>query len=265
MKNMTRSHGGFDSITASERQFVRALHKRSARQAEQCFLAEGLKLCNELIFSSFEPTFIVLDAAASPDEYDLAVAFAKKGTNVVVADSRHFVQMSDTKSPQGILAVIALPTPKKSYSSKKIIALDGVADPGNVGSIIRAADWFGFQDIVLGPGSADAFSPKTVRSSMGSVFRVQVQSEQNLSEFFDRHDSHALAGAVLNPAAQPLESVSLPHPYIVIFGNESIGISVETKQRLTHPFFIRGFGQGESLNVAVAAGITLYGLAEKNV
>jgi TrmH family RNA methyltransferase len=247
----------FSPLSQSMRKDIRALHKRSQRESEQVFLLEGEKLVNEALRCEASLREIVLPSRASEHALALAHRAAAIGVPVYETPERHFEALCDTKTPQGILAIADYPALVPDFTAPVVI-LDGIGDPGNVGTIIRTADWFGYRTVLLGPGCADRFHPKTLRSTMGSVFRVAILSSDSLSQDIARYMSrYTLYGATLD-ADSALEHIVPEQRHAVVLGSEAHGISREVQSLLTQPFLIPGNGGAESLNVAVAAGIALY-------
>ena len=250
----------FPRLSHAGRKVVRSLQLRRGRDEAQQFLAEGRKLCAELLASAYSPGFIVVSDAAGSEELMLAGEFAARGTPAYSLGGRDFDGIADARTPQGILATVQYPQDRSISSARRLVVLDGVADPGNVGTIIRTADWFGFRDIILGEGCADRFSPKVVRATMGSVFRCNVIETGNLAAgLAELHSTFRLYGAALAGAKQ-LGECCPDGAFGVVFGGEARGISPETTRLLGESFVIPG-GGAESLNVAVAAGIALYHFA----
>ena len=247
----------FPALPQSMRKDIRSLHKRAQRDSRRLFIVEGEKLAGEALTSGLRIHTMVIHPEASATAVALAVQCADSGIAVFQTPRQHFESLCDTSSPQSILAVAEYPAAEIDYS-RPLIILDGVADPGNVGTIIRTAEWFGYRGVVLGPGCADRFNPKTLRSTMGSAFRVAIVSSNSLVEDIQRHLADSvLYGAVLD-ATTALADIRPDKRHAVVLGSESHGISAEVRSLLTQEFFIPGGGRTESLNVAVAAGVALY-------
>jgi TrmH family RNA methyltransferase len=142
------------------------------------------------------------------------------------------------------------------------LALENINDPGNLGTILRSADWFGMKHVILGGNCADPFSPKAIRASMGSISRVQVHIENSLSEFLNewkaRFPDGELFGLIVESNASLKDINHLPNAWGLIMGSESHGLSSETSSCITKPIRIDGNGSAESLNVGIATGIALY-------
>ena len=141
-----------------------------------------------------------------------------------------------------------------SSAEGRILVLDGIQDPGNMGTIIRTAHWFGIDTIICSPDCADVFQPKVVQASMGSIFSVAVVYK-NLEDFF-AENTKPVYGALLN--GQPVNTVTAATDAIILIGSEGKGIRLNLIPFITHPVTIPGFSDAESLNAAVATGILLY-------
>ncbi|MCX6155054.1 MAG: RNA methyltransferase [Candidatus Kapabacteria bacterium] len=227
------------------------------REQNGLFLVEGEKLCNELLNSDFEVELLVLRDHPSQEALALADTYANKGVAIYTASKLHFDQLSETKSPQSIIAVGVIKEITPNFN-KPFIVLDGVSDPGNVGTIIRTADWFGINQVILGNESADKYNSKTVRATMGSIFRSSIVTTENLSEYISsNYKDFECFGASLG-AKTYIDKISPQKKFGIVFGNESEGISEKVKKILTKEFKIRGTGKTDSLNVGVAAGIALH-------
>lgn len=244
-------------ISQRLKKFIKSLHQKSFRDENGLFVAEGEKLAEELLASGYTAEFIVVRESSAVNIIDIVDKFSERGVPVYIAPKHQFEQLCDTKTPQGIIAVVNQKE-QTFFPKESFIALDGIADPGNVGTIIRTADWFGIKQVVIGSECADGFNPKTVRSSMGSIFRVSVLYADDLAAFLKtKFKSVKTFGADLN-AETLIEKVKPTKQYGLVFGNESKGISSEVSSVLSSTYKIPGIGEAESLNVAVSVGISLY-------
>ncbi len=159
-----------------------------------------------------------------------------------------YKRLSETESPQDSIAVVKIPEPKEI--GKRVLALDGVQDPGNVGTLIRTAVAFGFTDVIV--KGADVYSAKAIRSSQGAIFKINVTQTKHISKFFE--DKQVL-GALLDKEASVYSDVKLKEEFILVLGNEGQGISEEVQEKLTDKVYIPI--KFESLNVASAGAILL--------
>lgn len=248
-------------ITQKLRKLVRSLNQKQNRDQNHLFLAEGEKLCGEAYKSDFQVELLVVRDSPAAEVLEIVENFAEEGIPIYNAPKHQFDQMATTKSPQGIVAVLT----KKELpieDNKNVVILDGVNDPGNLGTIIRTAEWFGFKQIVLGNDSADHFNPKAVRSSMGAIFRIPIKHFDELAEEVkERFNKIELFGASLDNN-KSMASCEPKGEFGLVFGSESHGISSDLSKLLDKSFTIKGIGNSESLNVAIAAGISFNHFAQ---
>ena len=243
-------------LTVKSRKFIRSLHQKKYRDESGLYFLEGKKVCMEAFEQGIQFEMLVIKKNAEPDVFDFAESIAIQGVDVFICTEEHFIFIADAQSPQGILALIKKPNILKKID-KPFIALEGVSDPGNIGTIIRTADWFGFENIILDRNCADPFAPKVLRSTMGSIFRENIYQVDNISEYlFKNLLNFEFYGASLKGKSF-LNETKPSKNFGVFFGNESKGLSQEIEKKLTHTFLIRGYGGAESLNVAVSAGIAI--------
>lgn len=225
-----------------------ALKDKKARKQQGMFLVEGRKMAVECQRSDFE-----IDRVFVAESYDGEIPFTEE--QIVRVSDDVFRFLSDEKSPQGILCRIKIPTRALTAPKGKCLLLDGVADPGNVGTIIRTANAAGYEEIYLTEECADPYSPKSVRASMSGLFFTRLcrgAREDVLS---------ILKGTPLIVADMDGENVftfPAPSQFTLAIGNEANGISCETEQAATHTVKIPMKETQESLNAAVSAGIIMY-------
>ncbi|MGM9863897.1 MAG: RNA methyltransferase [Lepagella sp.] len=180
---------------------------------------------------------------------------------VFLAGSDQMRQVSSLSTAPEVLAVYRRPEyepDEKLVSTDLTLLLDGVQDPGNLGTIVRLCDWFGVRQIIASPACADLYNAKAVQATMGSISRVRV-FYRNLGEFVSEHREVPVAGLLLN--GENIYSATLPKPCLVVMGNEGRGITEEMRRLLTLRLLIPSYPAGaptaESLNVAMATAITL--------
>ncbi|MCH5715245.1 RNA methyltransferase [Niabella hibiscisoli] len=173
----------------------------------------------------------------------------------IVADFE-LEKISQLKTPNQVVAVIAVPGVEhfKFERDQPGLILDGIQDPGNLGTIIRIGDWFGIYQVICSRDCADAYNPKVVQSTMGSIFRVKLLYT-DLESWMDEQKSLAFYGAALDGA--PLKNIPAITNGLILIGNESKGIRPEVMSRVTQKITIEKWGEAESLNAAVATGIIL--------
>jgi TrmH family RNA methyltransferase len=245
-------------LVKSQVKYIQSLRHKKFRDAEGVFVAEGPKLVQELMQSS---NTVLLDGFATRDwlmENDMLLRDKKAFTE---AGTQELERISFLSTPAKVLAIFRKPVfPDPAKSSGITLLLDNIQDPGNLGTIIRTADWFGINRIVCSPDTADPFNPKVVQSTMGSIARVEV-AYRDLMEYLRAHPAVPSFAAVLD--GKPLhEPISISEA-IILIGNESRGIRQELSALAGNRIRIPGNGSAESLNAAVATGIILF-LIRKN-
>ncbi len=252
------------SFTKKLINLTQSLHRSVKRNESNLFLVEGKKNCKELQKSSYNIIYIVINKdIVDPEINNLCEQFSKDKIKIYEVSGCIFQKLSHAVTPQGILAVVEQ---KKSFFSPftSFIVLDEISDPGNVGTIIRTADWFGIKQVILLGECAGKYSPKVVRSTMGSFFRVEI-IEISKDEFYqlysDKLMNIRLLGAFLD-ADKVITDLKLNQNEVfgLVVGNESRGISGTLEKKITEKFKIPGNGEAESLNVGVALGISLFHL-----
>lgn len=231
----------------------RSLRDRKGRDLYNAFLVEGTRMVREAVDSDFElQTILVREGFILPFPLPAAVPVCSLPDHV-------FASVTDTRTPQGIAAVLT--RRMKSLSGSRFVALDAVQDPGNVGTIIRTADAAGFDGILLGPDCADLYSPKVLRSTMGSVFRMSFAFPDNLPDMLRSYREKGFSVLSSQLDGDPFyERAGVSSAYILVIGNEGNGISEPVKAEASHRLRLPMRGGAESLNAAVAAGIMMYDL-----
>ncbi|MFH1049686.1 MAG: RNA methyltransferase [bacterium] len=253
----------YKEISKEQIKKIKSLHKKKGRDEYGLFIAEGYKICSEIPNSLYHPQFIVLPGNAEQKSNELAEDIAQKyNIQIFKTQRKVFDSLCDTESPQDILTIIKLQNNKPNLN-KSFIALDKVSDPGNVGTIIRTAEWFGFGQIILNEGCSDIYNPKTVRSSMGAVLKVYCLNTDDLKKYIKNNfPKHLILGTFLD-GEKYVSEIECRDKIGIIFGNESTGISDELIPIINEKVKIRGSGEIDSLNVSVAAGIVMYELSVK--
>ena len=250
-----------EHITSSQNPAVklaRSLKDRKARLAEGRFLVEGAVMIREAL--SCHLAMHALFARESEAEF--AEQMRAHCPDCYLVPDRLLTQICDTQTPQGVCAVFSLPEPTKLDDlPNRIVALDGVQDPGNVGTIWRTADAAGFQALLLGAGGADPLSPKVQRAAMGSGFRLPFCHAPELADALLqlRQRGYRVFASDLSGAdfyARP----DAGEKFVLVIGNEARGISDAVREAADCRVKLPMRGGAESLNAAVAAGIMMYEL-----
>ncbi|MBU3699745.1 MAG: RNA methyltransferase [Candidatus Kapabacteria bacterium] len=241
------------------RNAIRELHHADAREQRQEFLVEGPHACLDVIKAGLRAELLVIADDASVEAQDCLAVALLHGVRCFAASSSELQRMGTTKTTQGVVMVMSyLPTRELG---KRIVALDGVADPGNVGTIIRSASWFGCTDVVTSSDCADVYNPKVVRASAGALASINIVRRADLSSLLATHPEIQAIAAVAAEGTDP-SGIRLPDRWCLVIGSEAHGVSPTVMKQCSIRTTIPRHGLGaESLNAAVAASILLYELA----
>ena len=239
-------------------QEARALANAKDRARQQAFLLDGEHMVGEGISMRPQDVRAVFVDERRADSY---AALLSKAQGEVYAVPEHVLAaISQVKTPQGIAAVCALPRARSlSEMGDRLILLENVQDPGNVGTVLRTLDAAGFDGCIFTPGCADPYGPKTLRATMGSIFRVPMCTVPNAAQAALELalNGYAVIGAALD--GEPFyERNPLPQKCCVLIGNEGQGLTREAQTACTHRYRLPMRGGAESLNAAVAAAIFMY-------
>ena len=236
-------------ISKNQLKYIRQLEQKKYRRREGLFVAEGTKVVGDLL-QRYRPE-AVFATADWP---------APAGITPQLVTDDELRRISFLQHPQQVLALFPLPSVNSlpsSVNSELSLALDGVQDPGNLGTIIRIADWFGISTIICSEDTVDAWNPKVVQATMGSIARVNI-IYNNLPEFLDSLPTDfPVYGTFLD--GDNIYTQELTHEGLIIMGNEGNGISDAVRAKVNRRLLIPDFHQGEtadSLNVAIATAIT---------
>ena len=248
-----------EKITSAKNPVVRALRAlrdRKGREEAGRFLVEGAVMIQEALKCGLP----IQDVLAEEDFASLAEELETRGARAYIVPRSLLEGVCDTRTPQGVCASFDLPRPLPVESAPaRVVALDGVQDPGNVGTIWRTADAAGFDGILLGSGCADPLSPKVQRAAMGSGFRVPFMAVQSLSEAL--LSLRKRGWRVLASDLHGADFYARPDPgdrWVLVIGSEAHGISDATRGAADALVKLPMRGGAESLNAAVAAGIMMY-------
>ena len=240
-------------ISKSKIKLIHSLEQKKFRDETGMFVADGTKLVLELV-SAFRCTLLVATPGWIIENKNV------RADEIIQVETGEFNKISNQKSPQGVLAVFAKPGftwEMEELNQKLILALDDVQDPGNLGTIVRIADWFGITDVFCSEHSADAYNPKTVQATMGALARVRVHSV-NLVEFLKSCPPELpVYGTFMN--GENIYNRQITQHGIIVMGNEGNGISPQIERLVTTRLLIPNYPMGnptsESLNVSVATAL----------
>lgn len=245
-------------LSKNQIKFIHSLENKKSRQQERIFVAEGVKIISELLKSDFQVTVIYCTEKFLPQ---LAPDIIKKNVRMEFVSESELQKISQLETNSAALALVQyrdLP-PLNVSKNEALLILDGINDPGNLGTIIRTAEWFGIKNIYCSENTVDVYNLKVINSSMGSMARVNVYYG-NIVEFLRTANFDKIYGTFLN--GTPIEeTIKRPDSSTaIIMGSESHGISKEVEKLITDRITIKGKGKAESLNVGISCGIVLYEL-----
>lgn len=226
---------------------ARKLKNKSEREKTGLFIAEGYRIVDDAISSGAVKYIITSDGSV---EFE----------NSYLVSPEFYAKVSETKSPQGIMAVCGKPSVDENAFCGNIVVCDGIKDPGNLGTIIRTAECAGFSAVLLVNDCVDPFNPKTVRSTMGSIFRMPVL--QYDIEDVKKLKDYTFAVTMLD-GAEDIFKINPKGKVALVIGSEAQGVCDEMKELADLPVKIHMCGGAESINAAVAAGIAMYAI--KNI
>jgi len=239
-------------LSKNEVKYIRSMRLKKGRTDSGCFQAEGPRLVNHLLryHSDNLHRLYFTDNYQPPEDMNIP---SEKMTAI---SSIELEAITSLQQPQEVFAVFRQSAYQNLISNSNgwLLALDGIRDPGNMGSLFRLADWFGFDGIVCSEDCADQYNPKVVQASMGSILRMPVQIT-SLKNFLENTTLPAI-GAVLNGEA--LSHDNLPKSGILVIGNEGEGIREDVLPNLQYKVTIPAYGTAESINAAMAAGIMMW-------
>lgn len=248
-------------ISKAEIKELARLHQKKFRDQEKKILVEGEKMIAEALSSGWECELILHsnDFSFSGNYVDI---YQPVQSLINIVPVKELERLSDTVTPQHITAVFRVPPIMKGKAEGRVaLLLDAVSDPGNFGTIIRTADWFGVSRIYITGNCADYLNPKVVRASMGSVFRsdfIRLETGDEIRSYL-RSSGRKMICADMN--GTPLNRLHLENEkLLLLLGNEANGPSDEVKSLAQETAIIPGYGKAESLNVASAAAVFLYAL-----
>lgn len=238
-------------LSKAQIKWVRSLQQKKNRDAEGLFVAEGQKCVNDL-----------------RDAFELVLLATGENASVIEIE-----QMSSQRTPQGMIGVFKQRKEDLQDINKElIVALDGVQDPGNLGTIIRTCDWFGIHHIVCSRETADCYNPKVVQATMGALARVHLYYVEDLANTLNKYKSagYPIYGTLLEGTNMYSEgSIPTKGKGIIVMGNEGKGLTAEVRKEVSHPLLIPSYPAGvatsESLNVGVATAIVLAEFRRDNI
>ena len=245
-------------ISKNKIKYLKSLEMKKHRQAESVFVAEGPKIVGDLLNAGFEPTYLAVvecsDFASRLKNFDL------NGVQIDFVTADDLRKVSSLEAPQQVLAVLKQPVWQldSNIASKELcLALDEVQNPGNLGTIIRLAAWFGIEHLFCSKGCADVYNSKTVQATMGGLAHVKVHYVDLVEMIGNLPDGTPVYGTFLD--GENLYGKQLEQRGLIVMGNEGRGVSKDVENLVTEKLFIPNYPaereSTESLNVAIATAI----------
>lgn len=240
----------------AQSKFIRSLHRKKARREQGLFLVEGEKVVAELLASEWRVHSLYASLEFLQNHQDLV---QQSGVAVIECDADKLSTVGTLQSNKAALAIVHCPEyaqPPRLGKNAWVLALDSINDPGNLGSILRIADWYGIKQVVCSPCTVELFNPKVIAASKGSFLRVALYPT-DLAVWFDSlaKESQVLGAFLQGESIHDMKPETAKKGGVIVLGNEAQGISTAIAARVTHQVTIPAFGHAESLNVAMATAI----------
>ena len=252
----------FIEITSKDNpliKFVSSLQTSSKHRKENgLFVLEGLRICDDALQNNIKFDKLIVTKNFIEKHNDFYKTIVNNSDCCYVLKEELFKKISDTNTPQGIIAIAKIPNNSSCISKNgRYIALENLADPSNLGAIARTAEALGVDGIILSSDSCDPYAPKTLRSSMGTLLRLPLFITENIMEFINNNNLRAYA-CVVDKDADDISKVEFTDGDVLLIGNEANGLKDETKSSSYKRITINMRGMAESLNAAAAAAIAMW-------
>lgn len=242
-------------LSKSQIKLITSLAQKKGRTKNGLFLVEGIKGISEILQSDFK-----LHSLFTTKEI-----FNSEVSKTHIISEEELKKISSLKTPQTAIALFKIPQKEEVKLNGLVLALDGIRDPGNLGTIIRLCDWFGIDQLLCSKDTVDCYNPKVVQATMGSITRISIHYLDLEQEFLDHRD-FPICGAFLE--GENIYNATLPQNAVILLGNEANGISEKMENLVSRKLNIPQFSRGketESLNVATATAIFLSEFRRKDL
>jgi RNA methyltransferase, TrmH family len=250
-------------------QRVRALlSRRQEREEQQTFVVEGVRLVEEALLAGWIPEFLLYSKQLSDRGQGLIQKFSNQKIETIEIDERLMTAISDTETPQGILAVLPITKRDLPFPLDFLVILDQIRDPGNMGTVMRTAAAAGVQAMIISPGTMDVFAPKVVRSAMGAHFRTPIYNlDWTEIEQFCKKKQPVPLNLFLAESGKgiPFWKSDLKAPLAIIIGGEAEGASLQARRLADSHITIPMPGKSESINAAAAASILIFEVVRQRI
>lgn len=252
----------FIEISSKDNQLIKFVSQLQTsakhRKENNLFVLEGLRICDDAYQNNIRFDKLIVTKSAIEKHGEAIDLFASVSKSCYVLREDLFKKISDTNSPQGIIAVAVTPNLcQKTSKNGRYIALENLSDPSNLGAIARTAEALGINGIILTDDSCDPYSPKSLRSSMGTLLRLPIFVVKDVMDFIFENNLRAFA-CVVDRNAESITSYKFADGDVLLIGNEANGLTEETKGAAAHCVTIKMDGKAESLNAAAAAAIAMW-------
>jgi TrmH family RNA methyltransferase len=246
-----------ETLTNNEYKMISSLSNKKFRDINNLYVIEGEHLIEEYLKSDLPDLGIKYIIARNDyQNYDLGDKLS--GFNLHLLNRAKFDKLCDTKTPQGVLAVVEKKIIYANEGNKFIVALENINDPGNLGTILRTCYWFGVDKVLISENSADIYNPKTIRSTQGAIFHLSVETDVNLNSKLESLSKSGFEIFLTSLDGKPVGNGLKTDKCVLVFGNEANGISNVIQDNENYrQIKIESYTDCESLNVAVSAGILI--------
>lgn len=251
----------FTTITSRDNALIkdvcRLMSSAKYRREKRAFVLEGLRLCRDAVRTGITPETVLMTVSFFDSHTADAQEIYKNCDSTFLVSDAVAKKLGDTETPQGIFAVVPMPSPVAFAENGKYIGLENVQDPSNLGAVARSAEAFGISALILFGNTCDPFSPKAQRAAMGALLRLPVYQFASFSDFKTACPECKSYAAVVSGGNKP-DAVDFSAPSITVVGNEANGLTPDTAGQCDKKLTIPMKGRAESLNAAVAASVIIW-------
>ncbi len=255
------------SLLKAKLKHLSSLKQKKIRQIENKFIIEGEKILSECIDSNWTISEAFFSEEAMSRNKILKQKLESKKIPITITASKDFEKFSNDKTPSQVAALVERKQVEidKIFSLpvKRLLILQDISDPGNLGTIIRSADWFGVNGIICDESTVELTNPKVIKGSMGSIFHLPIVENVELTTFCKTLQTKGIKIFSTSTDGNEISKISFPENCAIVFGNESSGVSDQLHKLANDIIAIPKLGNAESLNVSIAASIILYEWARK--
>jgi TrmH family RNA methyltransferase len=243
---------------------ISKLDSKSVRDQEGVFLVEGKKVLAEVYLAGLPVIQVLTTEKFLREQHEFLQLYKINRHDVTIISDQNALRITGTKTPQGVFAVVKKPETQLFDLLKYnfLVVLENIRDPGNLGTILRTADWFGVKGVIVSEDGADPYNDKVVRSAMGSLFHLDVYSSYSLVDDLQELKDAGFKLIATRPEAPTTLQAADLSKFALVMGNESLGTSAEVDGLADVTYSIPKYGNAESLNVAVSFGIVTQKIIE---